>query len=208
MKVQSFEALPVPLYFGWFLTPASGGELKARAHAALSVLQSQPQLLQDVQLPPDVDNAFTWTGPALHVTSKFCDRGRLPEGITYCARALPHVPKAFALRVFAFLITPRVVGAAVGPLEEDALQLWDNGDQEGLPRGAKAHVTLGTASGVRPMQAGPDLLLLLQRLREGRMSRLADWSSGELWSSEQPGEGCLLQLKQPLWLDTVFGHFM
>lgn len=210
MRIKSYEQLPVPLYFGWFLTPASCRELQHRAQAALATLQAQPELLQQSLLPTGVSLAefFSWSGPSLHVTAKFCDRGRLPHGAKYSEKARSRVPEVFALRVYALLVTPRVIAAAVGPLEGDAAALWDNGDDPNLPRGAKAHVTLGTAPGVRPMQAGEDLLQLLLSLQQGGLQRLADWPTGELWGSTAPEEGCLLQLKQPLWLDTVFGQFL
>lgn len=117
---------------------------------------------------------------------------------------------AFELSLSALFVTPRTVGARVS-LTEEQLLLWpaDAEKEAGsasLPLGSRAHVTLGCAEGVEPVQTGLDLLEILALQQEGHQGELIE--EMELGSLTYYGEGrWLLTLREPICSSACFSSF-
>ncbi|XP_032807228.2 2',3'-cyclic-nucleotide 3'-phosphodiesterase isoform X1 [Petromyzon marinus] len=125
-------------------------------------------------------------GPnVLHCTAMFCANGEVPGSEEYATSQAVQEScgHAFVLQVTALLVTPRTVGARV-QLSAAQMALWDPNDCSShldnhidttmptqpltdctvpnLPRGSRAHISLGCAPGVEPVQTGVDLLDILK----------------------------------------------
>lgn len=121
----------------------------------------------------------------------------------------------FELSLSALFVTPRTVGARVS-LTEEQLLLWPaDAEKEAesavpaaasLPPGSRAHVTLGCAEGVDPVQTGLDLLGILALQQEGQQGELVE--EMELGSLTYYGEGrWLLSLREPICTPACFASF-
>lgn len=111
------------------------------------------------------------------------------------------------LSLSALFVTPRTVGASVS-LTEEQLLLWPvdaEKEVEGassLPLGSRAHVTLGCAEGVEPVQTGLDLLEILALQQGGQKGEPVEM---ELGSLSYYGEGrWLLSLREPICTPACF----
>ena len=124
---------------------------------------------------------------------------------------------ASELSLSALFVTPRTVGARVS-LTENQLVLWPADEvekvpaellvkqqplPEPLPLGSRAHITLGCAQDVEPVQTGLDLLeILALQQREGPKEELVEM---ELGSLAYYGEGrWLLSLREPVSAQACF----
>lgn len=102
--------------------------------------------------------------------------------------------KAFTLSISALFITTKTVGARI-ELSEQQLQLWP-GDvdkilpTDNLPRGSRAHITLGCANGVEAVQTGLDLLEFVKLEKAGNKGEQV----GEI------GGGKLLYFGNGMWM--------
>ena len=114
---------------------------------------------------------------------------------------------AFELSLSALFVTPRTFGARVS-LTEEQLVLWpDDAEKEveagaSLPPGSRAHVTLGCAEGVEPVQTGLDLLDILalqqgEKVEEMELGTLTYYEEGR-W---------LLELREPICVPACFSSF-
>lgn len=117
----------------------------------------------------------------------------------------------FELSLSALFVTPRTVGARVS-LTEEQLLLWPaDAEKEveaaaSLPLGSRAHVTLGCAEGVEPVQTGLDLLEILALQQGGQKGELVE--EMELGSLTYYGEGrWLLSLREPICAPACFSSF-
>lgn len=117
----------------------------------------------------------------------------------------------YELSLTALFVTPRTVGARVS-LTEEQLLLWpDDAEKEApsgasLPLGSRAHVTLGCAEGIEPVQTGFDLLdiLALQQASE-KGEQVVEMELGELvYFSEGRW---LLSLREPMCVPACFSSF-
>lgn len=111
----------------------------------------------------------------------------------------------YELSLTALFVTPRTVGARVS-LTEEQLLLWpDDAEKEvpsgaSLPLGSRAHVTLGCAEGVEPVQTGFDLLDILalqqtgEEVVEMELGSLVFFSEGR-W---------MLTLREPMCVPACF----
>lgn len=119
---------------------------------------------------------------------------------------------AFELCLSALFVTPRTVGAKVS-LSDDQLMLWpDDAEKEAesavpsaasLPLGSRAHITLGCAEGMEPVQTGLDLLEILALQQEGQQGELVE--EMELGSLAYYGKGrWLLSLREPTSVQACF----
>ncbi|ERE68445.1 2',3'-cyclic-nucleotide 3'-phosphodiesterase-like protein [Cricetulus griseus] len=113
----------------------------------------------------------------LHCTTKFCDYGKATGAEEYAQQDVVKrsYSKAFKLSISALFVTPKTAGAQV-VLNEQQLLLWPSdvdkpSSSESLPPGSRAHITLGCAADVQPVQTGLDLLEILQQEKGG--SRVA-----------------------------------
>lgn len=81
--------------------------------------------------------------------------------------------KGYTLHISALFATPRTVGAQV-ELTTDQLLTWPPDAEkevmpkDTLPKGSRAHITLGTAADVQDVQTGVDLLEFVKLQQSGR----------------------------------------
>lgn len=117
----------------------------------------------------------------------------------------------FDLAVSALFVTPRTFGARVR-LTDEQLVLWPaDAEKEAepsvpgaasLPLGSRAHITLGCAEGVEPVQTGLDLLEILV------LPEVEPVTDLELGSLRFYGEGrWMLELKEPMCAAACFSSF-
>ena len=84
-------------------------------------------------------------------------------------------------------MTPKTTGARV-ELSEQELALWPNdvdklSPSDNLPRGSRAHITLGCAGDVEAVQTGIDLLEIVRQEKGGsRGEEVGELSRGKLYS--------------------------
>lgn len=97
-------------------------------------------------------------------------------------------------------------------LTEEQLALWPaDAEKEveaaaSLPLGSRAHVTLGCAEGVEPVQTGLDLLEILALQQDGQEGELVE--EMELGSLAYYGQGrWLLSLREPICVPACFSSF-
>ncbi|KAJ8251255.1 hypothetical protein GJAV_G00219010 [Gymnothorax javanicus] len=188
----SLEAACYPLYFGWFLQYTFMDALKDLANDFLKILDSMEAFkehLSDFSVGGEevvnLEQYYQHTSP-LHCTTKFCDYGKAEGAKEYMESQV--VQQKYGsiteLELPALFLTPRTFGARVA-LTPEQLLLWPS-DTEGeggsaLPPGSRAHITLGCARGVEPVQTGLDLLQILQLQKDGKEGeKVADLGSGTL----------------------------
>lgn len=125
-----------------------------------------------------------------------------PQALRPCAcpsLPLPQAVKAsygkgFTLSISALFITTKTVGARI-ELSEQQLLLWP-GDADkilpadNLPRGSRAHITLGCTNGVEAVQTGLDLLEFVKLEKAGNKGEQV----GEI------GGGKLLYFDNGMWM--------
>lgn len=116
----------------------------------------------------------------------------------------------YELALTALFVTPRTVGARVS-LTEEQLLLWpDDAEKEvpsaaALPQGSRAHVTLGCAEGVEPVQTGLDLLDILALQEAGQTGEQQQVVEMELGSLAYYSEGrWMLSLREPMCVPACF----
>ncbi|XP_070703660.1 2',3'-cyclic-nucleotide 3'-phosphodiesterase [Pempheris klunzingeri] len=216
------EEATLPLYFGWFLLSSVQDKVRCTSMdfmKTLDTLEAFKKHLMDftgkAEKEVDLEQYFKAKG-SLHCTTKFCDYGKA-DGASEYAQA-PAVGDLYGsvseLSLTALFVTPRTVGARVS-LTEEQLLLWPAGaekDEEsvpaaaGLPRGSRAHVTLGCADGVEPVQTGLDLLEILALQQEGQKGEVLE--EMELGPLTYYGEGrWLLSLREPICSPACFSSF-
>uniref|UniRef100_A0A3B4A520 Cyclic nucleotide phosphodiesterase catalytic domain-containing protein n=1 Tax=Periophthalmus magnuspinnatus TaxID=409849 RepID=A0A3B4A520_9GOBI len=160
----------------------------------------------------DLEQYFKAKG-TLHCTTKFTDYGKAEGAKEYTDKQVVQdlYGSVSDLSLSALFITPRTVGARVS-LSEDQLQLWPaDAEKEAesevpgagaLPLGSRAHVTLGCADGVQPVQTGFDLLQIIMLQKDGQQGEQVDIDPGTL---TYYGEGrWYLALKEPISATACF----
>ncbi|XP_035852662.1 2',3'-cyclic-nucleotide 3'-phosphodiesterase isoform X3 [Sander lucioperca] len=212
------EEVSLPLYFGWFLLSSIQDKVRCTAMDFLKTLDTLEAFKKHLidftgkaEKEVDLEEYFEAKG-TLHCTTKFCDYGKAEGAKEYAEK--PAVKdlygSAFELSLSALFVTPRTVGARVS-LTEEQLLLWpaDAEKEAGsasLPLGSRAHVTLGCAEGVEPVQTGLDLLEILALQQEGHQGELIE--EMELGSLTYYGEGrWLLTLREPICSSACFSSF-
>ncbi|EHB02823.1 2',3'-cyclic-nucleotide 3'-phosphodiesterase, partial [Heterocephalus glaber] len=189
----------LPLYFGWFLTKKSSEALRKAGQVFLEELGSHKAFRKELRHflsgdePREKIDLLTYFGRrppgVLHCTTKFCNYGKAPGTEEYAQQDVvkKSYGKAFTLTISALFVTPETVGARV-ELGAQELQLWPAdvdklSVSDNLPRGSRAHVTLGCAANVELMQTGLDLLEIVQQERGGsRGEEVGELSRGKLLS--------------------------
>ncbi|KAM9745739.1 uncharacterized protein cnp isoform 1-T2 [Menidia menidia] len=227
LKGQLLET-SIPLYFGWFLM--SSVEEKVRCTSmdflkTLDTLDAFKKHMSDftgkAEKEVDLEQYFESKG-ILHCTTKFCNYGKADGAKEYAQNSdvINSYGSAYELSLTALFVTPRTVGARVS-LSEEQLLLWPAEPEKqaeaaapaaasaaaapaaaSLPPGSRAHVTLGCAEGVEPVQTGLDLLQILA-LPQGELVE-----EMELGSLTYYGEGrWLLALREPIRAPALFSSF-
>ncbi|XP_071323776.1 2',3'-cyclic-nucleotide 3'-phosphodiesterase [Trachinotus anak] len=217
------EEMSLPLYFGWFLLSSVQDKVRCTSMDFLKTLDTLEAFKKHMidftgkaEKEVDLEQYFEAKG-TLHCTTKFCDYGKTEGAKEYALK--PAVKdlygSTFELSLSALFVTPRTVGARVS-LTEEQLLLWpDDAEKEAasvvpaaasLPLGSRAHVTLGCAVGVEPVQTGLDLLGILALQQEGQQGELVE--EMELGSLTYYGEGrWLLSLREPICAPACFSSF-
>ncbi|KAM6163222.1 2',3'-cyclic-nucleotide 3'-phosphodiesterase [Rhynchocyon petersi] len=173
----------LPLYFGWFLTRKSSEILRKAGQAFLDELSNHKAFKKELRhfVPSDEPRekldlvAYFGKRPpgVLHCTTKFCDYGKAPGADEYAQQDVvkKSYGKAFTLTISDLFVTPKTTGARV-ELTEQELLLWPSDvdkplPSDNLPRGSRAHITLGCASDVEAVQTGLDLLEIVRQEKGG-----------------------------------------
>lgn len=213
------EEMSLPLYFGWFLLSSVQDKVRCTSMdflKTLDTLEAFKKHLIDFTGKPDkevdLEQYFQAKG-TLHCTTKFCNYGKAEGAKEYAQN--PAVKdfygSVFELSLTALFVTPRTVGARVS-LTEEQLLLWPADAEKvvesaaSLPLGSRAHVTLGCAEGVEPVQTGLDLLEILALQQGGQQGELVE--EMELGSLTYYGEGrWLLSLREPICSPACFSSF-
>ncbi|XP_033944838.1 2',3'-cyclic-nucleotide 3'-phosphodiesterase [Pseudochaenichthys georgianus] len=212
------EEMSLPLFFGWFLLSSVQDKVRCTSMdflKTLDTLEAFKKHLSDftgkAEKEVDLEQYFQAKG-TLHCTTKFCDYGKAPGAKQYAENTAvkEFYGSAFELSLSALFVTPRTVGARVS-LTEEQLLLWPADPEEeagstSLPRGSRAHITLGCAEHVEPVQTGLDLLEILTLQQEGQQGEPIE--EMELGSLTYYGEGrWLLTLREPICTPACFSSF-
>ncbi|XP_012581592.1 PREDICTED: 2',3'-cyclic-nucleotide 3'-phosphodiesterase isoform X2 [Condylura cristata] len=209
----------LPLFFGWFLTRKSSENLRKAGQAFLTELGNHKAFKKELRQfipgdePREKIDLVTYFGKrppgVLHCTAKFCNYGKAPGAEEYAHLDVvkKSYGKAFTLTVSALFVTPKTTGARV-ELSEQELPLWPSDadtlpPSDSLPRGSRAHITLGCGSGVEAVQTGFDLLDIVKQEKGGsRGEEVGELSRGRLYSL---GNGrWVLSLAKKMELRAVF----
>ncbi|XP_004472482.1 2',3'-cyclic-nucleotide 3'-phosphodiesterase isoform X2 [Dasypus novemcinctus] len=189
----------LPLFFGWFLTKKSSENLCKASQAFLDELGNHKAFKKELRHfvpgdePREKIELVTYFGKkppgVLHCTTKFCDFGKAVGADEYAQQDVvkKSYSKAFTLTISALFVTPKTTGARV-ELSEQELPLWPNDvdklpPSDSLPQGSRAHITLGCARDVEPVQTGIDLLEIVRQERGGNPGEeVGQLSRGKLYS--------------------------
>ncbi|XP_032091324.1 2',3'-cyclic-nucleotide 3'-phosphodiesterase [Thamnophis elegans] len=220
----SLEKDFLPLYYGWFLSKRNSEHLRKTGQAFLDELANikafkkesnkyfgQPP--EEPKLKIDLTSYFVKRPPGvLHCTTKFTDFGKAPGADDYAQQDVVKTSygKSFFLTISALFITPRTAGARV-ELSEQQMLLWP-GDVDvlqpavSLPKGSRAHITLGCASGIEAVQTGLDLLEFAKLEKAGNKGEeVGEIGGGKLLSF---GNGMwMLSLSKKIEVRAIFGGY-
>lgn len=209
----------LPLYFGWFLTKKSSDSLRKAGQTFLDELGNHKAFKKELRHfisgdePREKIDLVTYFGKrppgVLHCTTKFCDYGKATGADEYAQQDVVKKSycKAFTLTICALFVTPKTTGAQV-ELSEQELLLWPNDVDklslsDSLPRGSRAHITLGCAGDVEAVQTGIDLLEIVRQEKGGsRGEEVGELTRGKLFSM---GNGrWMLNLAKKLKVRAIF----
>ncbi|KAM4622819.1 2',3'-cyclic-nucleotide 3'-phosphodiesterase [Discoglossus pictus] len=197
----------IPLYFGWFVAKRDEDSLRKTSHEFLEQLGNLKAFKKRLTAfgcedkhKLDLVKYFATTPNILHCTAKYCDYGKVPGSEEYAQMEVVKkaYSKGFTLHITALFITPRTAGARV-ELTEDQLLLWPPDAEkevmpkDNLPKGSRAHLTLGTAADVKDVQTGIDLLEFVKLQQAGSEGE----SLGEL------GMGKVCYYDNGMWMVTL-----
>ncbi|KAJ3600898.1 hypothetical protein NHX12_031871 [Muraenolepis orangiensis] len=202
------DEVSIPLFFAWFLLQ---DKLKCTAMDFLKTLDSLDAFKKhladfpvETEKEVDLEQYFNsdWS---LHCTTKYCNYGKAKGAKEYAEQTAVKTEYSTVseLSLTALFVTPRTVGARVA-LSEAQMALWPAGEDDDqveasvpgsgtLPLGSRAHISLGCAAKVNPVQTGLDLLDILVLQRDGQQGDLV----------EEMELGSLVYLEKGRWLLTL-----
>ncbi|XP_044152582.1 2',3'-cyclic-nucleotide 3'-phosphodiesterase-like [Bufo gargarizans] len=213
----------LPLYFGWFLAKRDEDYLRKTSHEFLEQLGNlkafkkrlQPFGYEDKH-KLDLMKHFAKSPNILHCTSKFCDYGKIVGSEEYAQQEAVKkaYSKGYTLHLSALFVTPRTVGAQV-ELTADQLLLWPSDAEkevmpkDTLPRGSRAHITLGTAADVQDVQTGIDLLEFVKLQQSGKEGENLGEMSGSVAGkvSYYDNGMWMLNLSQKIEVRSIFSGY-
>lgn len=209
----------LPLFFGWFIFSSVQDKLGCTAMDFLKTLDTLEAFKKHIadftgQAEKEVDlEQYFEAKRTFHCTTKFCNYGKAEGASEYANNEVvkKSYGSVFELSLTALFVTPRTVGARVS-LTEEQLQLWPTDTEKeseaavpgsaSLPVGSRAHITLGCADGVEPVQTGLDLLQILTLPQGEAVEEM------ELGSLRYYGEGrWMLGLREPICAAACFSSF-
>ncbi|KAM9844138.1 2',3'-cyclic-nucleotide 3'-phosphodiesterase [Aulostomus maculatus] len=220
---EELEEVSLPLYFGWFLLSSVQEKVRCTSMDFLKTLDTLEAFKKNsndfsgkAEKEVDLEQYFQAKG-TLHCTTKFCNYGKAEGAQEYAQKPAVRdlYGSAFELSLSALFVTPRTFGARVA-LTEEQLKLWPaDAEKEAesvvpaaasLPLGSRAHVTLGCAEGVEPVQTGLDLLEILALQQAGQQGEPVE--EMELGTLTYYSEGrWLLSLREPITAPACFSSF-
>ncbi|KAK1159104.1 2',3'-cyclic-nucleotide 3'-phosphodiesterase-like [Acipenser oxyrinchus oxyrinchus] len=210
-----------PLFYGWFLTHKSQSRTKETGKKLLETLGELDEFKEHwgdfggaaSEKGINLEEYFDGKGGILHCTTKFSDYGKATGAQEYAEleAVKEFYSSAFHLQISGLFITPRTAGARVR-LSDKQLEVWPADSEkeaslsEELPRGSRAHITLGCAKDVEPVQTGLDLLEFIKMEKEGDQDwAVKDTDQGKLCYF---GKGMwMLELSEEVTVETIFGGF-
>ncbi|XP_058859339.1 2',3'-cyclic-nucleotide 3'-phosphodiesterase-like [Acipenser ruthenus] len=216
----SLEEAVYPLFYGWFLTHKSQSHTKEMGKKLLETLGELDEFKEHwgdfggaaSETRINLEEYFDGKG-ILHCTTKFSDYGKATGAQEYAEleAVKEFFGSAFHLRISGLFITPRTAGARVR-LSDKQLEVWPADSEkeatlsEELPRGSRAHITLGCAKDVEAVQTGLDLLEFIRMEKEGDQDwAVKDTDQGKL---RYFGKGMwMLELSEEVTVKTIFGGF-
>ncbi|MBN3283050.1 CN37 phosphodiesterase, partial [Polyodon spathula] len=216
----SLEEPVYPLFYGWFLTRKSQCHTKETGKKLLEALGELDEFKEHwadfggaaSEKGINLEEYFDGKGGILHCTTKFSDYGKAKGAQEYAEleAVKEFYSSAFHLQISGLFITPRTAGARVR-LSDKQLEVWPDSEKEAmpseeLPRGSQAHITLGCAKDVEPVQTGLDLLEFIKLEKVGDQDwAVKDTDQGKLCYF---GKGMwMLELSEEVTVKTVFGGF-
>uniref|UniRef100_A0A3P8WJ70 2',3'-cyclic-nucleotide 3'-phosphodiesterase n=1 Tax=Cynoglossus semilaevis TaxID=244447 RepID=A0A3P8WJ70_CYNSE len=207
--------ISIPLYFGFFLLSSVQDKIKCTANDFLKTLDTLEAFKKHMidftgkeESEVDLEQYFQ-AKEFLHCTTKFCNYGKAEGAKEYAVKKMYSF--IFELSLTALFVTPRTVGAQVS-LTEEQLLLWPADAESSVPAGAslplgsRAHVTLGCAEGVEPVQTGLDLLEILALKQQDPKPDVVE--EMELGSLTYYNEGrWMLSLREPIGARACFSSY-
>ncbi|MBN3275649.1 CN37 phosphodiesterase, partial [Polyodon spathula] len=216
----SLEEAVYPLYYGWFLSHKSQIYTEEKNKKFLKTLEELDEFKEHwgdfgetvSETGINLEEYFKRKG-ILHCTTKFSDYGKVTGTQQYAEleAVKEFYCSAFGLHITGFFVTPRTTGARI-QLTNKQLELWPADSEkeampsEDLPRGSRAHITMGCAKDVEPLQTGLDLLEFVKLEKEGDQGLVVkDTDQGKL---RYFGKGMwMLELSEKVTVKTIFGGF-
>ncbi|NXX86454.1 CN37 phosphodiesterase, partial [Urocolius indicus] len=207
LSVEELKKMKLSMYFGWILSKRSSEILRKAGQTFLDELGSFKAFkkeskyfasaIEDPKIKIDLTSYFVKRPPGiLHCTTKYTEFGKASGAEEYAQQEAVKASygKGFTLAISALFITTKTVGARV-ELSEQQLLLWP-GDADkilpadNLPKGSRAHITLGCANGIEAVQTGLDLLEFVKLEKAGNKGDQV----GEI------GGGKLLYFDNGMWM--------
>jgi hypothetical protein len=168
---------------------------------------------------------FSMKNKLLHVTSKFCGKDmRSKSNLDYFKRiTVPlNVGKSFKIKIIGFSVTESTIGAQID-LYDDLLQLslWDNEftdvelntifkktgiSNQHLKTGSRAHITIGLAKDIKPVQTGFDLyaILLMMKSKKHQADTTKPIQIDNFKIFYLGNCSIYIELIEPIYLDSIF----
>jgi len=179
-RVKEYKHI-FPRYYGWFMCPKKSQALINYSTDLFKILitncpEFKAFFSAEEEFEEDLPNYFSrdlcTDKQGLHCTARFIQRkGKKfisPPNPAYATRLSEALGKASCLQITGFVFTAGTFGAKV-ELTSEQLKIYDNDHKELAEsaaadvtpsrrrRGVGAHLTLGTAKGIKPAETGRDI---------------------------------------------------
>lgn len=225
-RLHEFHPI-IPMYFGLFLNGEDSDKICNTAlkfYNQVMFSSNTPNGLKEAHSSGSVTSS---KHRMLHCTTKFCGRAlHSPSVVNYLKRTFValSIGRRFKLRIVAFTITNRTIGAQIDFVgDTELIALWDNELEEErlkeiqiklekytsnvqkaeFKRGTRAHLTISLAPGVAPVETGIDQMFILSLMKLAvKPQSLVNFDQFEL--SHFDTDVAYLRLKEPILIDSIF----
>ncbi|ELT88772.1 hypothetical protein CAPTEDRAFT_146466 [Capitella teleta] len=176
-KLKAFEK-DTPIFWGWFANRDDSESIRIAAVQYFTA-NSHPKVTYFIKIYASLDDNFYFSlvyaeqykmtdQKILHCTTFFGGRNQ-EKSRQYGEKVEGSLGKAFGLWVIGFTVTPRTISARLA-LTTQQMALWAKDDddligefaQMSLRFGSRAHLTIGTSEGTGAVQAGLDLVEVIE----------------------------------------------